>query len=221
MTRLTETEMAYWKKNAVFSGMDDAFFQRALEGAQVKSFRAGEKLMEAGAHLRAFGVIVAGEADVMKRAETEEGGSHGVFMSVLKAGEAFGAATMFIYDASAVTEVRTRRGCKAVLFPEKWLTTLMRERFDFTFNYIAYLTQRVHFLAGRIESIARPTAADKLYNHLAQSAEDGVVHLPHGMRALADALSISRASLYRVMDELEGKGMLRREGKNIYLLGGN
>lgn len=220
MTNLTETEMSYWKRNAVFSGMGEAFFQRALEGAQLKSFRAGESVMASGAHLRALGVIVEGEADVLKRTQTE-GDSHGVFMSVLKAGEAFGAATMFLNDASAATQVRTRRGCKAVLFPEAWLTTLMQEHFEFALNYIAYLTERVHFLTGRIESIARPTAADKLYNHLVQSAEDKVVHLPHGMNALANALSISRASLYRVMEELEQKGMLRREGKTIYLLGGN
>jgi CRP-like cAMP-binding protein len=188
--RLTETEMACWKMNIIFSGMDDAFFQRALEGVQVKSFRAGERVMASGAHLRALGVIVAGEADVMKRTRAEENSSHGVFISVLKAGQAFGAATMFLSDASAATEVRTRRGCKAVLFPETWLTTLMREYFDFALNYIAYLTQRIHFLTGRIESIACPTAADKLYNHLMQSAEDKVVHLPHGMRALADTLSI-------------------------------
>jgi len=201
--------------------MDDMFFQRALEGVRVKSFRAGETVMASGAHLRALGVIVSGEADVMKHTRVEEDSSHGVFMSVLKAGDAFGAATMFLSDASAATQVRTRRGCKAVLFPEVWLKTLMREHFDFTLNYIAYLTKRVHFLTGRIESIACPTAADKLYNHLVRSAEDKVVHLPHGMRALADTLSISRASLYRVMEELEQKGMLRHEGKTIYLLGGN
>ena len=216
---LSESEKAYWKQNAVFRGMDDAFFDRALAGAQVRAFHAGEVVMAAGERTRALSVIVEGEADVFKRTDACAGGEAVLFMSVLKPGDAFGAATMFLKDASAATEVRTRRGCKAILFPEAWLKTLMRDSFPFVENYVAYLTARVHFLTGRIESIACPTAAEKLYNHLAQSAQDGVVHLPHGMRALADTLSISRASLYRVMDGLEKEGRLRREGKTIYLGG--
>ncbi|MCE5235289.1 MAG: Crp/Fnr family transcriptional regulator [Clostridiaceae bacterium] len=214
---LNEVETAYWKRNAVFSGMDGAFFSRALQGARVKVFRAGEVVMAAGEQMQALGVLVKGEADVFKRTEAE--GEGALLMSVLRPSEAFGAATMFLKNASAATEVRTRRGCKAILFPEPWLKTLMREDFSFAENYIAYLTARVHFLTGRLESIASPTAAEKLMNHLAQSAQDGVVRLPHGMRALAESLSISRASLYRVMDGLEREGRLRREGKNIYLGG--
>ena len=38
------------------------------------------------------------------------------------------------------------------------------------------------------------------------------------MRALAGTLSISRASLYRVMEELEAQHRLRRDGNTIYLL---
>lgn len=217
---LNERELAYWKQNAVFSGMNDAFFSRALEGAKIRSFRAGAAVMAAGEALHALGVIVAGEADVYKHTDAQNKGADKLFMSVLGPGDALGAATMFLKDASAVTEVRTRRGCKAVFFSEAWLTALMREHFSFAQNYIAYLTARVRFLTGRIESIACPGAAEKLYNHLVQSAQNGVVRLPRGMQSLADTLCISRASLYRVMEALEKEGKLTREGKTIYL-GGN
>ena len=215
-TGLALQELTAFKSNAVFRGMDEAFFSRALEGARLETFRAGAVVMAAGEKMRALGVIVAGEADVYKRRDANA--QEGLLMSVLKAPDCFGAATMFLSDAEAATEVRTRRGCKVLLFPEEWLKTLMRENFAFAERYIAYLTERVHFLTGRIESIASPTAAEKLYIYLAQSAQNGIVRLPHGMRALAGALNISRASLYRVMDELEAHGRLRREGNTIYLL---
>ncbi len=217
---LSEQEKEYLKGTAVFSGMDEAFLSRALEGAVIRRFNAGAVVMEAGEKLRALGVLVRGEADVFKHTDSSGGAEGKLFMSVLKAGDLFGAVTMFAKDASAATEVRTRRGCTAVLFSQAWVETLMREEFDFARNYIVYLTGRVRFLTGRIESIACPTAAEKLLNHLAQNAQDGVAYLPHGMQALADALSISRASLYRVMEDLEQAGKLTRRGKTIYL-GGN
>ena len=215
-TGLTETELAFFKQNTVFCGMDEAFFPRALEGARLEGFRAGAVVMAAGERMRALGVIVEGEADVYKRRDANA--QEGLLMSVLTPSGCFGAATMFLSDAEAATEVRTRRGCKVLFFPEEWLKTLMRENFAFAERYIAYLTERVHFLTGRIESIASPTAAEKLYIYLAQSAQNGIVRLPHGMRALAGTLSISRASLYRVMEELEAQHRLRRDGNTIYLL---
>ena len=215
-TALTQQELAFFKQNAVFSGMDEAFFPRALEGARLEAFRAGTVVMAAGERMRALGVIVAGEADVYKRREANA--QEGLLMSVLHPADCFGAATMFLTGAEAATDVRTRRGCKVLFFTEAWLKALMRENFAFAERYIAYLTERVHFLTGRIESIASPTAAEKLFSHLAHNAQNNAVHLPHGMRALAGALNISRASLYRVMDELESQGRLKREGNTIYLL---
>jgi CRP-like cAMP-binding protein len=215
-TGLTETELAFFKQNAVFCGMEEAFFPRALVGARLEAFCAGAVVMAAGERMRALGVIVEGTADVYKR--RDKNAQEGLLMSVLIPSSCFGAATMFLSDAEAATEVRTRRGCKVLFFPEEWLKALMRENFAFAERYIAYLTERVHFLTDRIESIASPTAAEKLYSHLAQSAQNGIVHLPHGMRALAGALGISRASLYRVMDELEEQGRIKREGNTIYLL---
>ena len=93
----------------------------------------------------------------------------------------------------------------------------MQENFSLAENYFCYLTERIHFLTGRIESIASPTVADKLLNYLAQNAQDGAVNVPQGYSRLANALSVSRASLYRVMDELEREGRIARVGKRILL----
>lgn len=43
------------------------------------------------------------------------------------------------------------------------------------------------------------------------------MEVPYGYSRLANALSVSRASLYRVMEELEREGRIAREGKRILL----
>ena len=50
-----------------------------------------------------------------------------------------------------------------------------------------------------------------------RNAENGAVGIPHGYNRLASTLSVSRASLYRVMDELEREGRIAREGKRILI----
>lgn len=85
-------------------------------------------------------------------------------------------------------------------------------------RYLSYLTERIHFLTGRIESIACPTAEDKLMNYLTQNAHGGSVTVPFGMNQLAAALSVSRASLYRVFESLERSGRISRNGKTIKIL---
>lgn len=132
-------------------------------------------------------------------------------------GALLGAASLFLADAHAVTEVDALTPCEVLFFDEETLKTLMQENFALAENYFCYLTERIHFLTGRIESIASPTVADKLLNYLAQNAENGAVGIPQGYNRLASTLSVSRASLYRVMDELEREGRIAREGKRILI----
>ena len=46
-TGLALQELTAFKSNAVFRGMDEALFSRALEGARLETFRAGAVVMAA------------------------------------------------------------------------------------------------------------------------------------------------------------------------------
>ena len=82
-------------------------------------------------------------------------------------------------------------------------------------NYLRYLAQRIHFLSGRIQSLAQPGAEVKLARYLLCEQQQGVVSL--SAAELARRLSIGRATLYRAFQRLEEDGLIRREGKNVFL----
>ena len=225
MSVLNETEMenameqtpearhfAAAEKTPLFQGLPAAFVESAAARGYVECFGAGTPVFLSGEANRRLGVLVSGSAEVYKPT-----GAGRILMSVLTPGALLGAASLFLADAHAVTEVDALTPCEVLFFDEETLKTLMQENFKFAENYFCYLTGRIHFLTGRIESIASPTVADKLLNYLAQNAENGVVNVPHGYNRLASALSVSRASLYRVMDELEREGRILRKGKQILL----
>lgn len=196
----------------LFRGLDPAFVERAAACGYAERFAAGTPVFRSGDAERRLGVLVSGSAEVYKPT-----GAGRLLMSVLTPGALMGAASLFLADAHAVTEVDALIPCEVLFFDEETLKTLMQENFSLAENYFCYLTERIHFLTGRIESIASPTVADKLLNYLAQNAQDGAVDVPQGYSRLANALSVSRASLYRVMDELEREGRIARAGKRILL----
>ncbi len=197
----------------LFAGLEPGFVERACALAHVRECAPGETLFLEGGEAGGLGILIEGRAQVRKAA----GGSR-VLMSVLEPGAMTGASCLFVRDAHAVTEVLAVRQARFALFGEDSLKTLMRENFALAENYMRYLAGRVRFLTGRIESIGSPGASEKLMNYLALNASEGKLALPMGFKALADALCVSRASLYRVLDELEAQGRLRREGKTLYLL---
>ncbi len=160
-----------------------------------------------------LGILLKGEANVYR---DSEGGR--VLMNVLRPGSLVGAATMFMENARAATRVCAKRRCVLLRVDEELLTDMMREHFCLVHNYLAYLTARVHFLTKRIEEIACPSAADRLMNYLVQNAENGIVTLPRGMHALAESLCMSRATLYRVMNDLVEQKKIKRDGANVYII---
>lgn len=211
-----EQAAEFMQANPLFFGVEPEVLKAALEapGTSIERFEPDDCLSRPGDDARRLGIIVSGSAQVYKSA-----GGGKVFMSELKRGDIIGAATMFSPKAHAVTEICTIKGCDVLFITEEALKGMLKASFELTQNYICYLTERIHFLTGRIESIASPTVADKLMNFLAQNSDEkGRLTLVNGMKALADALSISRASLYRVVDKLEAEGKLRREGKTICLM---
>lgn len=183
-----------------------------IRASSGERYAAGEDILTEGERSERLGVILSGEAQVYKGA-----GEGRVLMSVLSAGSVIGAATLMSGEPAAATGIHAKRGAVVLWISRQTAEELMRGDFDFTRRYIGYLTSRIRFLTERIENIASSGAQERLYGFLVKNSQDGVVRLALGMGELAEALGISRASLYRVMDELISTGRIRRDGRTIYI----
>lgn len=199
----------------LFSGVPKALTESipAREGCSVCVYEAGACVAKSGDTNRRLGILYAGTAEVEKC-----GKGAPMLMSVLKKGDLTGASTLFLKGAATANTLYTKEGCTLIYLSETLLCALMRESFTLAENYMRYLTGRIHFLTKRIESIASPTAADKLYRHAKQNAVEGLFCPPRSMAALATTLSLSRASLYRAIDELQAAGLIQCENKTIRIL---
>ena len=195
----------------LMKGVSADGLREAGEAAELVEFGQGEKLLSPSRRGR-IGFIVSGCAKVVKPS-----GNGYVSMSLLRAGDIFGAASLMGGKLPS-TEATALKPVSALIFDEEAFIRLMERHFEITLNYCRYLISRIRFLTERVECMAGGTAAEKLMRYLVQNEEKGSVHIPFGMDALAKALSLSRASLYRALDELENSGRISRSGYEIRLL---
>ncbi len=194
----------------LMKGVTAEGLREAGEAAELTEYAQGEKLLTpSGGRI---GFIISGYAKVVKPS-----GSGSVSMSLLGPGDIFGAATL-MGGRLPSTEVTAQKPVAALTFDEASFLALMDRHFDITRNYCRYLISRIRFLTERVECMAGGTAAEKLMRYLEKNEENGSVHIPFGMDALAKALSLSRASLYRALDELENSGRISRSGHEIRIL---
>ena len=147
---------------------------------------------------RCLGVVLEGRVQVNKGA---------LIMSVLEPGDLFGAAALFNDRADYATTLTARAPCRVLLLPQ-----------EVGRNYVAYLSGRICFLSGKIDALTAGSAERKVAQYLLSRLEGGWAELACSAAGLARRLGGSRASLYRALDALAGRGVLRREGRRVQVL---
>ena len=159
---------------------------------------------------RCLGVVLEGRVQVNKGA---------LIMSVLEPGDLFGAAALFNDRADYATTPPPRGSpCRVLLLPQALVEELMGRFPEVGRNYVAYLSGRICFLSGKIDALTAGSAERKVAQYLLSRLEGGWGELDCSAAGLARRLGVSRASLYRALDALAGRGVLRREGRRVQVL---
>lgn len=206
MTELTAEEIALLSRCPLLAGADKALVQRVsqAEDAWVQNFSDGEVLYQPDHFLRCLGLLLAGHVRVTN-------GSLSV--STLEPGELFGAAALYNDAPDYATTLTAHTPCRAIFFPQATIDRLLGEEPLLRRNYLRYLSGRIRFLSGRLQSVTQAGAEGKLARYLLANAAEGSVSI--SATDLARQLGLSRASLYRAFESLEKADLIRRTGKTI------
>lgn len=185
------------------------------EGTVRLAAKKGETMLSTAELRRGLTVLLRGEAMVYKR---REGGKR-VIMSRLVPGDVFGMTTLFYEPDEVPTEVEAAAPCSLIVFTKPLVERMLDEYPPFARDYIALLSERIHFLGRRLGTFTEGDTAEKLLGVLrGLPYAGGAVELPYSMTQLAGVLGVGRASLYRAVDALEAEGVFARKGRFLTIL---
>ena len=191
------------------AGVEAAFcasglFQDLLPPCRVERFEDHQSLSAFADAERSVGLVVHGRADVWCVASdgTE------TLMNTIGPGDCFGIA--YVYGR---TEMQTRvlaiGRCDVAFVSRSTIRTLMLRNMEFAERYHAFCNQKLQFLLGRIALLTAQSCRTRLAAFLLLNRDEkGFVALPGTKDQLARRLSVSRAAVYRELNELQKKGAI-------------
>ena len=202
------TKQKMMRELFLFQGVPEAL--EKLELPDEVGYKKGEVIYDRDNYERALGILLTGKAEAVAQEKSA--------LTTFLTGATFGAAALFGGE-EYVSVIRATTDCRVQFLPEEVLRKLFADYPQTAVNYIVFLSDKVRFLNRKIATYTSGGAAGRLYYWLGANCDEAG-HLPAGvtMTMLAKMLNIGRTSLYRALEELEKKGLLKKQNGEVILL---
>ena len=205
---LTDDILADLRLTPLFSGLGRADLAELLAGAEVRTWPAGQVLLNEGQSAEAFYVVLAGLVELIAGTSVIE---------VLKKGAVLGEAAMFdggLQPAGA----RVVGGATVLAVPARPFHDRLALRFDLTLAMLGSMSFRLRLLVRQIAELKLKSTAQRLGGFLLGLVEaesgQGMVRFPYDKRLVADKLGMQPESLSRALARLIPVGV-RSRGDNV------
>lgn len=208
----TETELVL--KTELFRGSPPGVLTRilAVSDCTAAAYEKNEVVYDKTNFSRCLGIVLEGRLRVTK----ENADKRSIVMSTLQRGAMFGAAALFNSEPEYATKITAIEHSRVLFLPQRLIKRMIEREPEIAENYIRYLSERILFLNRKIYFLTAGTAEQRLAGFLLDNLAVGEFsEMPMPMHRLADALNMSRASLYRAFDELTASGAVSKQGKLV------
>lgn len=204
---LTRSQRNTVRDSFLFRDVPEEALDFCLTQGGREAAERGDTLYTPERFRRCLGLVLSGRVRVTRG---------DMFVGVLGRGDWFGAAALFNGREEYPSTLTALTGCEVLFFPQETVEQLLERWPKAGANYVRYLSGRIRFLSDRLNSLAAGSAEEKVHQFLLRCAdENGVAKVP--ATAMAQALGLGRASVYRAFDALEERGVITREKKKIIL----
>lgn len=212
--KLNETEMELVLKTELFRGSPPSVLTRilAVSDCTAAEYEKNDVVYDKTSFSRSLGIVLEGRLRVTK----ENADKRPIVMSTLQRGALFGAAALFNSEPEYATKITAIEHSRVLFLPQRLIKRMIEREPDIAENYIRYLSERILFLNRKIYFLTAGTAEQRLAGFLLDNLVVGEYsEMPMPMHRLADALNMSRASLYRAFDELTESDAVSKQGKLV------
>jgi CRP-like cAMP-binding protein len=194
-------------------------YVEAIDGIEIiyKSYSHGMIIDDDGPEKKnAIGLIVSGQVNAMKHLIS---GKESV-LKTIKVGDLFGLGNVFGNEIHELSFLEVSTEATVIYIHEKELLKLFTNQ-QVLKNYLAYINTKIQYLNMKIDIMSQSSIRDKVImyieNQQIRHGKSSVIKLDMTKTMLAEYLGVSRASLYRVLDELCDENLLELRGQEIYI----
>lgn len=212
--KLNDAEIELVMKTELFRGLPRSVLMRiiAVSDCTVEEYSKNDIVFSKTSFTRSLGIVLGGKLRVTK----ENADKRPIVMSTLQSGSLFGAAALFNSQGEYVTQITAIEHSRILFLPQRLIKRMIEREPEIAENYIRYLSERILFLNRKIYFLTAGTAEQRLASFLLDNLSEGEYsEMPMPMHRLADALNMSRASLYRAFDLLIESGAVLKQGKLV------
>lgn len=198
----------------IFCSTDKAVLRSILieNEVEIEEYKKNEIIYGKNSFRKAIGIILKGNARVVK---TESG----AIISTLKQGSIFGCVSFFATKDYYVNDIISAGECKVIYISKDSCEKLLKTDENFALEFIKYLSDRLYFLNTRIDSFTASTTECKVISYLLSKFEaENTSEITLSMSRLAQSVNIARASVYRAIQDLCDRGLIKKENKTIVII---
>lgn len=178
---------------------------------KIHSCGKNECIVNAGDTIDKFGIVLEGEAAVLK----ENADGNRVILSLIKKGDLFGEMLVFSSNKIWPVTVRVESSCKILFLTNSdliarcgnncsWHITLLQ-------NFMKILSDKALILNKKVQYLSIKSIRGKICTYLLEqyiNTGKNTINLPLNRSELADFLNVSRPSMSREMCEMRDEGII-------------
>ena len=202
-------------------GSLDAEIRAALEGKCAwRRYRLGERVFERGTDAREVLFVIEGAVNIVSFAAI---GSELIFATA-GAGETIGELAAIDGQPRSASVTSIEKTDLAMMPPDVF-TDLIRSRGEVSFLLLQRMAKTVRASGLRIMELSTLQAAQRVYSELLRMAEPEpavpglwVIRPLPPMHEIASMTSTTRETVNRAISQLYPVGLLKRKGRNLYLM---
>ena len=207
------------EKSTLFQGVEAKVLRGYLEETphHIQCYDKEETIFHLMDPALRIGIILEGRVEAQK---SFPNGSQ-VNVSIRIPGEIIGPAAVFSKSQRYPCDIVALEPATLMMLRKEDLLSLMQKDVKILQNFTSEIASATYMLQQRLELLSYSGIAQKAaFWLLMQVRQTGktAVQIPDSMSRWAMIMNVSRPSLHREMKKLEEEGIIRYEGKNIYVL---
>lgn len=201
------------KESPLFRGIKQEEISALLKclTPKIQSYGKNESIVDAGESIDRFGIILEGEATVLK--ENAEGNR--VILTVVKKGDLFGEMLVFSSNKTWPVTVRVQSSCKVLFLTNSDLIARCGNNCSWHIsmlqNFMKVISDKSLMLNKKVEYLSIKSIRGKICVYLLDQynlKKNTNIILPLKRNELADFLNVSRPSMSREICQMRDEGII-------------